>query len=72
MTSNSANFLFENLVVESGFEFTLSSRSLCDTHSILATSENNKFLLGSYGSAVEGSVGDVCLQNLQVLRINEL
>lgn len=72
MTTDTADLLLENLVVEPCLEFTLPSRSGCDIHGGLSTTQNDKLLLWRNGSAVEWRVGVVCLENFEVASGNQL
>lgn len=72
MTSDTADLLFENLVVEAGLEFSLASGGGCDVHGGLATTEDDEIFLGGNGCAVEGSVGDVGLENLKIAGVDDL
>lgn len=72
MTTNSANLLLENLVVESGLKLSLSAAGCGDIHSCLTTSENDKVLVGGDGCAVQGSICDVCLHDLEIRGVDEL
>lgn len=72
MTSDTADLVLEDLVVETGFEFTLSGRSSGDIHGGLTTTKDNKVLLGGDGGAVEGGIGGVGLQDGEIAGGNEL
>lgn len=66
VTTDTANLVFENLVVETGLEFTLASGGSCDIHGGLTTTQNHVFLLGSDGGGVEGSIGGVGLEDVEI------
>lgn len=66
VTSHTADLVLEDLVVETGLELTLSGRGSGDVHGGLTTTEDDEVLLGGDSSAVQGSIGDVCLENLEV------
>src|SRR5687768_12673922 len=72
VTSNSADFLFKDLVVEPRLELSLTGRSCGNIHSSLTSTENNVVLLWGDGSTIERSIGDVCLQNLEIRGIDKL
>jgi hypothetical protein len=72
MATYTANLLGEDLVVEAGFEFTLAGGGGCDVHGGLATTEDDVVFYGGHGGAVEGGVGDVGLEDVESLDINEL
>lgn len=72
VASHATNLVLEDLVVETGFEFTLSSGSTGDIHGGLTTAQDNKVLLGGDGGAVQGSIGDVVLQHGEIAGSNEL
>jgi hypothetical protein len=72
VASHAADLVLEDLVVESSLKLTLASRGLGDFHGGLATSEDDKVLLGGDGGAVERCVGRVVLEDLEVLGGDEL
>ncbi len=72
MASDSSDFLFEDLVVESSLEFTLSATGSGDIHRGLSTTENDEILFGSNCGTVQGSIGDVGLHDFKVSRVDEL
>lgn len=72
MTTDTANLLLKNLVVEPRLELSLPGRSGRDVHGGLSTTQNNKLLLRRNSSAVEGCVGVVCLENLEVAGRDQL
>ena len=57
-----ADFLFEDLVPEPGFELALPKRCRGNAHSILTTSEKDIRLAGSKRGTVQRRLGDVSLQ----------
>ena len=72
MASDTANLLLEDLVVEAGLELSLSCRSCRHVHGGLTTSEDDIVFDRGDGGAVERSVGDVRLEDLEVLCGEEL
>jgi hypothetical protein len=72
VTTDTANLVFEDLVVEAGLEFTLAGGGGCDIHGGLTTTENHVVLLGGDGGGVEGSVGGVGLEDVEVASGQEL
>ena len=72
VTAHAANLLFKNLVVEARLELALTGRGGGDVHGGLATAEDDEVLLGRHGGGVEGGVGDVGLEDLEVLGRDEL
>jgi len=72
MATDTANLLFENLVVEARLELSLPCRGCCDIHSCLSTAEDDEILLDGHRGAVERGVSDVGLENLEVLGRDEL
>lgn len=72
VTSDTANLLFEDLVVEAGFELSLTGAGCGDIHGGLTTSDDNVVLDGCDGGRVEGGIGDVCLHDLECLGVHEL
>ena len=72
VTTYTADFLGEDLVVETGFEFTLSGGGGCDIHGGLSSSEDDVLFYGGDGGAVEGCVGDVGLQDVEGLDVEKL
>jgi hypothetical protein len=72
VAADTANLVFKDLVVEPRLEFTLARGRGGDVHGGLATAEYDKVLLGGDGGAVEGGVGCVGLENLEVLGGDEL
>lgn len=72
MASHTANLVLEHLVVETGLELTLTGRGSGDIHSGLTTTEDDEVLLGGNGGAVEGCVGYVGLEDLEVAGRDEL
>lgn len=72
VASHTADLVLEDLVVESGLELSLAGRGSGDVHGGLTTTEDDKVLLGGDCGAVEGSIGNVCLENLEVAGRDEL
>lgn len=72
VTTDTANLVFENLVVETGLEFTLASGGSCDIHGGLTTTQNHVFLLGSDRGGVEGSIGGIGLEDVEIASGQEL
>ena len=72
VATDTANLVFEDLVVETSLEFTLTSGGSSDIHSSLTTTKNHVFLLRRNSSAVEGSVGNIGLKDGEVTAGNEL
>jgi hypothetical protein len=72
VTTDTANLVFEDLVVEAGLELTLTSRGGCDIHGSLTTTEDNVVLLSGNGSRVEGGIGNVGLKDGEVAGRDEL
>ena len=52
VATNSANFVFEDFVVESGFEFALSGGGGCDIHGSLTAAKDHKVFLWCYGGRI--------------------
>lgn len=72
VASDTANLVLEHLVVETGLEFTLPGGGGCDIHGGLATTQDHVVLFGSDGGAVQGSIGNVCFENGEITRGDEL
>lgn len=72
VATDAADLVLEDLVVEAGFEFTLAGRGGGDVHGGLATAEDDKVLLAGDGGAVEGGIGGVGLEDLEVASRDEL
>lgn len=72
MATHTADLVLEDLVVETSLELTLSGRGSGDIHGGLTTSEDDKVLLGGDGGTVDGGIGGVSLENLEVLGRDEL
>lgn len=72
VTTHTTDLILEDLVVETGFEFTLASGGGGDIHGSLTTTQNHVVLLGGDDGAVEGSVGNVGLDDGEVTGGNEL
>lgn len=72
MATDAADLILEDLVVETRLEFTLSGGGGCDVHGCLSTAEDDEVFLGGDDGAVEGRVGGVGLEDLEVLGCDEL
>ena len=72
VTTDTANLLHEDLVVETSLKFTLAGRGGGDVHSGLATSEDNKVFHRCDSGAVEGSVGGIGFQDGKIIDCDEL
>lgn len=72
VTTHTTNFILEDLVVETGFEFTLTSGGRGDIHGGLTTTQNHVVFLGGDDGAVEGRVGNVGFEDSEVTGGNEL
>lgn len=57
VATHTADLVFKDLVVEAGFEFTLTRGGGCDFHGGLATAEDHVVLFRGDGGCVEGGVG---------------
>lgn len=72
VATDTANLLHEDLVVEAGFEFTLACGGGGDVHGGLSSTEDNVVFYGGDGGAVEGCVGDVRFENIELFDIDKL
>jgi hypothetical protein len=72
VTTHTTNFLHKDLVVEARFEFSLAGGCGGDVHGSLSSTEDNVVFYGGDGSAVEGCVGDIGFQDIQILSIDKL
>ncbi len=72
MSTNTANLLLKDLVVETRLELSLASRGSCDIHGGLTTTEDNEILLWGDRSRVEWGIGDVGLHDLKVGGVDDL
>jgi len=72
VAADTADLVFEDLVVETSLEFTLASRGGCDIHGGLTTTQNHVVLLWGDSGGVEGSVGGVGLHDGEVARGDKL
>lgn len=72
VTTHTADFILKDLVVETGFEFTLASGCRGDIHGGLATAQHHVVFLGGDDGAVEGGVGNVGFEDGEVTGGNEL
>lgn len=66
MPLHSSDFVFEDTMVESSFEFALPGGRGRHLHRRLTSTEYNKVLLRSDGGGVEWGVGHKSFQGLQV------
>jgi hypothetical protein len=66
MSLDSTNLIFEDLVVEPRFKLSLPGGGRCDIHGSLASSEYDEVLFGGYCSGVQGCVGDVAFEQLEI------
>lgn len=67
-----ADLVFEDLVIESSLEFTLTGGGRCDFHSGLTTTKDHEVLLGRDGSGVERGIRGVGLQDCEIARRQDL
>lgn len=72
VATDTADLVFEDLVVETGFEFTLASRGRRDIHGGLTTTQDHVVLLGCDDGGVEGSIGDECFHDGEVTAGHDL
>lgn len=72
VTTNTADFVLKDPVVETGFEFTLASGRGGDIHGGLTTAQDHVVLLGGDDGAVERRVGDVGFEDGEVTGGQEL
>lgn len=72
VTTNTADFVLEDLVVETSLEFTLASGGSGDFHGGLTTTKDDKVLLGGNGCAVERGIAGVRLEDFEVAGGKEL
>ena len=72
MPLDAADLVFEDLVVEAGFEFALPAGGGGDVHGCLAAAEDDEGLLGGDGGGVEGGVGGVGFQGGEIAGGEEL
>lgn len=72
VATDTADLVFEDLVVEAGLEFTLASGGGGDIHGGLTTTQNHVVLLVGDGGGVEGSIGGVGLEDGEVASGDEL
>ena len=70
--SDTADFVFEDFVVEPSLELALTSRGRRDFHCRLTTTKDNIVLLSCDGSRVERGISHVCLEDAQVSRRQDL
>lgn len=72
VTSDAANLLLEDFVVEASLELSLTGRGGCDIHGCLTTTENDVVLDRGDCSRVERGIGDVGLEDLEIVGGDEL
>ena len=72
MSTDTADLLLEDLVVETRLELSLACRGGGDVHGGLSSSEDDKVLLWCDGGGVEWGIGDEGLHDLKVGGINDL
>ena len=72
VTTYTANLLGKDLVIETRLEFTLAGGCGCDVHGSLSSTKDNVVFYRSESGAVERCVGDVSLQDVKGLDIDEL
>ena len=72
VTPDTTDFVFENPVVETSFEFTLASGGGGDIHGGLTSSQNHVILLGCNHGAVHGRVGGIGFEDGEVTSRHEL
>lgn len=72
MTADASNLVFEDFVVEAGFELSLSAGGPCDITRLLATTEDDEVLLCCDSARVQGSVRNVGLEDLEGVGLDEL
>ena len=68
MATHTPDFVLKDLVVETGFEFTLARGGGCDFHGGLATAEDHVVLFRGDGGCVEGGVGGEGFEDGEVTR----
>lgn len=66
MPLDSTDFIFEDLMVEPRFELSLPGGCCCDIHSSLTSSEYDEVFLRRYCRGVQGCVGDVGFEQLEI------
>lgn len=72
MALDTPDLVFEDLVVEAGFELALAGGGGGDVHGGLAAAEDDEGFLGGYGGGVEGGVGGVGFYDVEVAGGDEL
>lgn len=65
MSLDAPNFVLEDAMVEAGFELALARGGGGHVHGGLAAAEDDEVFLGGDGRRVEGSVGNVCFEELE-------
>lgn len=66
VTTDTADLVLEDLVVEASFEFTLPGRGRGDIHGGLTTTQDHVVLLGRNRGAVQGGIGRIGLEDGEV------
>jgi len=66
MPLDSTNLIFEDFMIEPRFELSLPGGGRCDIHGSLASSEYDEVLLRGYCSGVQGCVGDIGFEQLEI------
>ena len=72
MSTDTADLLLENLVVETRLELSLACRGGGDIHGGLSSSEDNEILLRCDRCGVQWGIGDVGLHDLEIGSIDDL
>jgi hypothetical protein len=72
VAAHTADLVLEDFVVEAGLKLSLPGAGGRDVASVLTTAEADKVLLGQDGGAVEGRVGDVRLEHVELRGRDEL
>jgi hypothetical protein len=72
VTTDTANLLHEDLVVETRFKLSLAGRGGSDIHGGLSSTKDNVVFYGRDGGAVERCVGNIGLENGKIFDIDEL
>lgn len=72
MASDTSDLVFEDFVVESSLELSLPGGCGCDSTRLLTTSEDDEVLFRRDRAGVEGSIGNVGLEDLEGVCLDEL
>lgn len=72
MAPDTADLILEDLVVESGFKFTLALGSSSDVSGLLATTQDDEILFRGKSGCVKRGVSNKGLENLKVVHIDYL